>query len=108
MEENEGLGWRAPVLSTKHVYLTRLALLEQVGHLDGGVAAAAWSPDGAALLLLTASGRLLLMNQVTGAQLLLSGWRIPAVRRVQCIACSMRAGQPPIADKWQNCECGAA
>ena len=38
--------------------------LEQVGQLQGGVAAAAWSPDGALLLVLTALGRALLLNQV--------------------------------------------
>ena len=37
--------------------------LQQVGKLHGGVAAAAWSPDGAVLLVLTAAGRLLLLNQ---------------------------------------------
>ena len=39
--------------------------VEQVGHLQGGITAAAWSPDGAVLLLLTALGSLLLMNQVS-------------------------------------------
>lgn len=39
--------------------------VEQVGHLHGGVASAAWSPDGAVLLVLTALGRILLMNQVS-------------------------------------------
>ena len=38
--------------------------VEQVGHFQGGIAAAAWSPDGAVLLILTALGSLLLMNQV--------------------------------------------
>lgn len=38
--------------------------VEQVGQLEGGIVAAAWSPEGAALLVLTGTGRLLLMNQV--------------------------------------------
>lgn len=36
--------------------------LYQVGTLDGGVASAAWSPDGEALVVLTARGQLVLMT----------------------------------------------
>ena len=41
------------------------AAAEQVGSVEGGVAAAAWSPGGDALLVVTGHGVLLLMNQVS-------------------------------------------
>ena len=40
---------------------------EQVGSVDAGVAAAAWSPGGDTLLVVTGYGVLLLMNQVRPA-----------------------------------------
>ena len=39
--------------------------VEQVGSVEGGVAAAAWSPGGDALLVVTGHGILLLMNQAS-------------------------------------------
>ncbi len=41
------------------------AAVEQVGSVAGGVAAAAWSPGGDALLVVTGHGVLLLMNQAS-------------------------------------------
>ena len=41
------------------------ATVEQVGRVAGGVAAAAWSPGGDALLVVTGHGILLLMNQAS-------------------------------------------
>ena len=41
------------------------AAVEQVGSVEGGVAAAAWSPGGDALLVVTGHGVLLLMNQAS-------------------------------------------
>ena len=42
----------------------QLPTLEEVGALEGGVAAGQWSPDGGLLALLTGDGQLLLMNKV--------------------------------------------
>lgn len=36
----------------------------QVGAVEGGIAAAAWSPDGGLLIILSAFGQLLMLNQV--------------------------------------------
>ncbi len=41
------------------------ANVEQVGSVEGGVTAAAWSPGGDALLVVTGHGVLLLMNQAS-------------------------------------------
>ena len=41
------------------------AAVEQVGSVAGGVTAAAWSPGGDALLVVTGHGILLLMNQAS-------------------------------------------
>ena len=43
--------------------------VEEVGAVDGGLAAAAWSPDGELLVLVTCAGSLLLMNKVRHAAL---------------------------------------
>lgn len=40
------------------------AAVEEVGAVDGGLAAAAWSPDGELLVLVTGTAQLLLMNKV--------------------------------------------
>lgn len=40
------------------------AAVEEVGAVDGGLAAAAWSPDGELLVLVTGAAQLLLMNKV--------------------------------------------
>ena len=37
----------------------------QVGAVEGGIAAAAWSPDGGLLIILSAFGQLLMLNQVS-------------------------------------------
>lgn len=54
-------------LSTGHLFLLNspagsLPSLEEVGVLGGGVMAAAWSPDGEALAVLSGTGQLLLMT----------------------------------------------
>ena len=54
-------------LSTGHLFLLHppdgsLASLEEVGVLGGGVVAAAWSPDGESLAVLSGTGQLLLMT----------------------------------------------
>lgn len=38
--------------------------VEDVGEIQGGVAAAAWSPDGEAVVIVSNTGNLLLMNKV--------------------------------------------
>lgn len=40
------------------------AVVEEMGAVDGGLAAAAWSPDGELLVLVTGTAQLLLMNKV--------------------------------------------
>ena len=42
--------------------------VEEVGAVDGGLAAAAWSPDGELLALVSGTGSLLLMNRVGGCR----------------------------------------
>lgn len=46
--------------------------LEEVGCVAGGVRGAAWSPDGAALALVSGAGQLLLMTQVRAREALAS------------------------------------
>ena len=45
------------------------AAVEEVGAVEGGLAAAAWSPDGELLVLVTGTAQLLLMNKVRGVVL---------------------------------------
>ena len=44
--------------------MSGLLAMVQVGAVEGGIAAAAWSPDGGLLIILSAFGQLLMLNQV--------------------------------------------
>lgn len=38
--------------------------MREVGEVDGGLAAASWSPDGELLVLVSGEGKLIVMNKV--------------------------------------------
>jgi hypothetical protein len=66
--------------------------VEDVGGVEGGIVSVAWSPDGEYVVVVSAGGNLLLMNQVRLALQFLDGtwkWLLTRFMPWSCSTCSV-------------------